>query len=245
MTWAGVRGLIWNCLCCAIRPKRAGHWAVWHNICCIPSSQIAPFAAYGGASKAADTLSAYYVKRAEQYPPVIQVGSGNVDTVLFKNGFYLEPDEDKSQHAMNQVKAQQESQELIAPQDENPTSEMNFTGPPEVLGKIDRLNTLGRNETGVTMRRHALGLITILSAFLTGCGTMNSNFSCNVTADSCLTIEQVDAMTRFAYDVKPNSARRGMIKPENNIPNHQGKIIQQNNGQSLWVSRNLKEQSWA
>ncbi|KTC81741.1 conjugative transfer protein [Legionella cherrii] len=96
------------------------------------------------------------------------------------------------------------------------------------------------------MRPGLLCCISMLSALLSGCGTMNSNFSCNATAgDSCLTIEQVDAMTRFADDVKPNSERRGMMKAEHTIPNHQGKIIQQKNGQSLWVVHNLKEQSWA
>lgn len=34
---------------------------------------------------------------------------------------------------------------------------------------------------------------------LTGCSTASSTFSCNKTAgDSCLTIEDVDAMTRYA-----------------------------------------------
>ncbi|MCW0136060.1 hypothetical protein OIU92_30960 [Escherichia coli] len=31
----------------------------------------------GGASKAAQTLSDYYIKRAEQYHPVIPIGAGN------------------------------------------------------------------------------------------------------------------------------------------------------------------------
>lgn len=36
---------------------------------------------------------------------------------------------------------------------------------------------------------------------ISSCATMNSDFSCKATAtDSCLTIEQVDAMTRFADD---------------------------------------------
>ena len=49
------------------------------------------------------------------------------------------------------------------------------------------------------MKHPMFVLMPIISVLLTGCGTMNSNFSCNATAgDSCLTIEQVDAMTRFA-----------------------------------------------
>ncbi|MBL1494621.1 conjugal transfer protein TraB, partial [Klebsiella pneumoniae] len=43
----------------------------------------------GGASKAAQTLSEYYIKRAEQYHPVIPIGAGNEVTVVFQDGFQL------------------------------------------------------------------------------------------------------------------------------------------------------------
>lgn len=43
----------------------------------------------GGASKAAQTLSEYYIKRAEQYHPVIPIGAGNEVTVVFRDGFQL------------------------------------------------------------------------------------------------------------------------------------------------------------
>ncbi|HAT8251597.1 TPA: TraV family lipoprotein [Legionella pneumophila] len=96
------------------------------------------------------------------------------------------------------------------------------------------------------MKRPMFSLMPLLAIFLTGCGTMNSNFSCNATAgDSCLTIEQVDAMTRFADDVKPAFPRRGMMKAENNLQNFEGKIIKQNNGQSVWVAKKMEGQSWA
>lgn len=48
----------------------------------------------GGASKAADTLSQYWIKRAEQYHPVIDIGAGNQVTVVFQKGFRLETIED-------------------------------------------------------------------------------------------------------------------------------------------------------
>ncbi|HAU1599240.1 TPA: TraV family lipoprotein [Legionella pneumophila] len=96
------------------------------------------------------------------------------------------------------------------------------------------------------MRRPMFALIPLMASFLTGCGTMNSNFSCNATAgDSCLTIEQVDAMTRFADDVKPVLPRRGMMKAENNYQKLEGKIIRQNNGQNVWVAQKVEGQSWA
>lgn len=95
------------------------------------------------------------------------------------------------------------------------------------------------------MKHPMFVLISIISVLLTGCGTMNSNFSCNATAgDSCLTIEQVDAMTRFADDVKPAPPRRGMMKAENTLQNFEGKVIKQNNGQSVWVAKKMEEQSW-
>lgn len=48
------------------------------------------------------------------------------------------------------------------------------------------------------MKKIQLSLFIFLCSLLASC-SMNSQFSCNVTAgDSCLTIEQVDAMTRYA-----------------------------------------------
>lgn len=51
----------------------------------------------GGAEKAADTLSQYWIKRAEQYHPVIDIGAGNAVTVVFQQGFRLETLEDAEQ----------------------------------------------------------------------------------------------------------------------------------------------------
>ncbi len=149
MTWAGVSGALSGIASAAQYAQSVQAIGPYGATSVVPSSQIGPFAAYGGASKAADTLSAYYVKRAEQYHPVIQVGSGNVVTVVFKDGFYLEPDEDKSQHAMQRLKADNDSQGLVALHEESNEGTMNFTVPPEVLGKIDQTNALSRNETGV------------------------------------------------------------------------------------------------
>ncbi|MCW8419991.1 MULTISPECIES: TrbI/VirB10 family protein [Fluoribacter] len=148
MTWAGVSGALSGIASAAQYAQSVQAIGPYGATSVVPSSQIGPFAAYGGASKAADTLSAYYVKRAEQYHPVIQVGSGNVVTVVFKDGFYLEPDEDKSQHALQSLKADVASQGLVASNEEGHEDSMNFTVPPEVLGKIDQTNALSRNETG-------------------------------------------------------------------------------------------------
>lgn len=80
-------------------------------------------------------------------------------------------------------------------------------------------------------------LMTVLCFSLIGCGTMNSDFSCKVTAgDSCLTIEQVDAMTRFAdgrdADYQP---RKVMMKAkiDKRTTRHPA---QQDKAQTIWVA---------
>ncbi|MEN4807319.1 F-type conjugal transfer pilus assembly protein TraB [Pantoea agglomerans] len=59
------------------------------------ANEIARQAFGGGASKAADTLSQYWIKRAEQYHPVIDIGAGNAVTVVFQQGFQLTTIEDE------------------------------------------------------------------------------------------------------------------------------------------------------
>lgn len=65
----------------------------------------------GGASKAADTLSQYWIKRAEQYHPVIDIGAGNAVTVVFQQGFRLETIEDAEAE-----KAQKEAPQPVVQQ---------------------------------------------------------------------------------------------------------------------------------
>jgi conjugal transfer pilus assembly protein TraV len=69
------------------------------------------------------------------------------------------------------------------------------------------------------MRLEVLAFIavSITSCLISGCSPMNSEFSCNATAsDSCMTIEQVDAMTRFAdgdsYQGNPRPIQRRGLK---------------------------------
>lgn len=57
----------------------------------------------GGASKAAQTLSDYYIKRAEQYHPVIPIGAGNEVTVVFQDGFQLKTTEELAQASSRQT----------------------------------------------------------------------------------------------------------------------------------------------
>lgn len=96
------------------------------------------------------------------------------------------------------------------------------------------------------MNTRKMSGIALISLMLTGCSTMNSNFSCNATAgDSCLSIEQVDSMTRFADDGAPNRSKSNMMKAENSLQSNQGAVAKMENGQSIWVARKARGQSWA
>ncbi len=60
---------------------------------------------------------------------------------------------------------------------------------------------------------------------LSACSPVNSEFSCNKTAgDSCLTIEQVDAMTRYADD------------PVMMQPSHHAKTTNHMHQRGVWLS---------
>jgi conjugal transfer pilus assembly protein TraB len=154
LKWAGISGALSGVASAAQYAQSVQSIGAFGASSIVPSSNIAPFAAFGGASKAADTLSQYYIKRAEQYHPVIPIGAGTEVTIVFKDGFYLEPDEDNKDHAQRQSspsRTEPYSESLIESNDEsaNPT-DMNFTVPPEVLGKIDHTNNDSRQYAGAT-----------------------------------------------------------------------------------------------
>lgn len=55
----------------------------------VTGSQVWRSGAYTGASTAMGELANYYIKRANQYHPIISIGSGTVSTVVFQTGFSL------------------------------------------------------------------------------------------------------------------------------------------------------------
>lgn len=65
----------------------------------------------GGTSQAAKTLSDYYIKRAEQYHPVIPIGAGNDVTVVFQDGFQLETIEEARLKKSHRTQLQQQTQQ--------------------------------------------------------------------------------------------------------------------------------------
>lgn len=130
MQWAGISGAMSGIASAAQYSQSVQSISALGSASIVPSGNIAPYAAYGGASKAAEVLSSYYVKRAEQYHPVIQVGSGNMVTIVFKDGFYLEPDDaviERGKHRQAGV-----------PVDLDAEGNPDFTVPHEVLSRIDK-----------------------------------------------------------------------------------------------------------
>ncbi|CAM3825554.1 hypothetical protein BS639_21150 [Rouxiella silvae] len=96
----------------------------------------------GGASKAADTMSQYWIKRAEQYHPVIDIGAGNAVTVVFQQGFQLSTIEDSAAHKVqNQV--QKASDSIDDDSSSNNQSASNHVGsnidPDEILKQAKSL----------------------------------------------------------------------------------------------------------
>ncbi len=56
----------------------------------IPGEDIFKYGAAQGVGKGLDKLADYYIKRAEQLQPVVQLGSGSLVTVVIQKGFYLD-----------------------------------------------------------------------------------------------------------------------------------------------------------
>jgi conjugal transfer pilus assembly protein TraB len=100
----------------------------------------------GGASKAADTLSQYWIKRAEQYHPVIDIGAGNLVTVVFQKGFRLETLEDAEDAKAKEElqKAGNAAQNAVTPQPASQTTTSSTTSvgninPDDVLRQASQL----------------------------------------------------------------------------------------------------------
>lgn len=149
MQWAGMSGALAGVASAAQYSRSVQSISPLGSATTVPSGNIAPYAAYGGASKAAEVLSDYYVKRAEQYHPVIQVGAGNYVTIVFKDGFYLEPDEKLLNHGQNQNQHQHNhhsaTQTYSSNSDGNNDENLDFAVPAAVLNRIQNQSKGGAN----------------------------------------------------------------------------------------------------
>ena len=96
LTWAGLSGMLAGFASAAQYAETSQSVSALGAVNTISPNQIASYGAYGGAATAMNNLSNYYIKRAEQYHPVIQVGAGNEVTVVFEKGFWIVPHENKN-----------------------------------------------------------------------------------------------------------------------------------------------------
>lgn len=96
------------------------------------------------------------------------------------------------------------------------------------------------------MKLHCIAVSALIFIpIITGCSTMNSHFSCDVTAsDSCLSIEEVDAMTSFADDREACTSCNGLIKAEHGFIRGSRRLTKVGN-ETLWVAKNIKGKTWA
>jgi conjugal transfer pilus assembly protein TraB len=138
MAWAGVSGALSGVAQAAQAAQSIQNITPYGATSILPSDRVAGFAGLGGASKAADQLSNYYIRRAEQYHPIIQVGSGNVVNIVFKDGFSLLPeDEEKEKMAYEEAAPRQDSLSYVSKEPMIPEhflNEMNKQGLPYELG---------------------------------------------------------------------------------------------------------------
>lgn len=91
----------------------------------------------GGASKAAQTLSDYYIKRAEQYHPVIPIGAGNEVTVVFQDGFQLKTVEEMALER-TQSRAEEDNPESPVPVPPSAESHLNGFNTDQMLKQLGK-----------------------------------------------------------------------------------------------------------
>lgn len=107
----------------------------------------------GGASKAAQTLSDYYIKRAEQYHPVIPIGAGNEVTVVFRDGFQLKTVEEMALER-TQSRAEEDNPESPVPVPPSAESHLNGFNTDQMLKQLGNLNPqqfMSGSQEGATM----------------------------------------------------------------------------------------------
>lgn len=89
MQWAGISGALSGIAGAAQYAQSVQSFNSLGATSVVPGNRVLSYSGLGGTSKAADTLSNYYVKRAEQYHPVIQIGAGSSVMIVFREGFSL------------------------------------------------------------------------------------------------------------------------------------------------------------
>ena len=142
VTWAGISGGLSGVAQAAQAAQSIQNITPIGATSILPSDRVASFTGLGGASKAAEQLSSYYIKRAEQYHPVIQVGAGNVATIVFKDGFFLEPVDaldERADEGFNPASNNYISNRSSKGRKKDVAGIEDYSVPPEVLNHITKV----------------------------------------------------------------------------------------------------------
>lgn len=137
LTWAGLSGALSGFASVAQASQAVQSISPLGATQTIPSNRMLRAGGYAGASNAMDRLSNYYIKRADQYHPIVSIGSANEVEVVFKSGFYLYGDEDEAEKG-HKRRAAKETQK-IDPENFDPNT---FMVNQSVIDKMEQTKQL-------------------------------------------------------------------------------------------------------
>jgi conjugal transfer pilus assembly protein TraB len=137
LTWAGISGALSGFASVAQASQSVQSISPLGATQTIPTNKMFSASGYAGAANAMDRLSNYYIKRADQYHPVVQIGAGNEVEVIFKKGFFLYSDEDEAEKGRKTAKTKETQK--IDPENFDPNT---FSVSQSVLDKMDKTNQL-------------------------------------------------------------------------------------------------------
>lgn len=100
--WAGLSGLFSGFGSALSQASQTYQATPLGPVSMVSGGQVWQNAGGQGVGTAMGKLSDYYIKRADQYHPIIEVGSGNVVTVVFQSGFFLKNSKNSTNQKSNQ-----------------------------------------------------------------------------------------------------------------------------------------------
>jgi len=140
MAWAGLGGIMSGISSAAQYTQSILTMSPLGAASAVPTTNMGAYTMLGGGAKGSDMLAGHFVRRAELFHPVIQVGAGNLVTIVFKDGFNLESEDETK--ARQQMRADNTRQ---APPPSYSADNGTFNVPPEILNQIKPQSELSMN----------------------------------------------------------------------------------------------------
>lgn len=101
LTWAGLSGILGGFGQAMQQNESTVSTSPLGTTTSVTPGQAVQSGLYGGVGSSMNMLSQYYIQRAEQYHPIIEIRPGTIVTVLFTQGFSLKPAVKNSNTASN------------------------------------------------------------------------------------------------------------------------------------------------